>query len=154
MKTGRNTYSMDESLGYWLYRSHIRVSAALRQTFQHAGYNLTPEQWSVLFRLYEQEGMNQSQLGEKTGKDRHNITRILKQLARRCYIVRQDDKKDKRAHRIYLTRNGRDLCKKIVPLMLRHRDRICRGFKTKDLIYIRSYLEQVVHNSQNAQNNQ
>jgi DNA-binding MarR family transcriptional regulator len=81
--------SLDESLGFLLYRSHIQVSAALRNAFQDAGYDLTPEQWAVLLRLREQEGLNQSNLGEKTYKDRHNITRILKQLDKRGYIEKR-----------------------------------------------------------------
>jgi hypothetical protein len=44
MKQKLSTISLDESPGFWLYRSHIQVSAALRQAFQDAGYDLTPEQ--------------------------------------------------------------------------------------------------------------
>jgi MarR family transcriptional regulator, organic hydroperoxide resistance regulator len=62
------------------------VSASLRHTFQDAGHVLTPEQWAVLLGLREEEGLNQRQLGEKTYKDRHNITRNLKQLDKRGYI--------------------------------------------------------------------
>ena len=142
-------YSLDESLGYWLYRSHSQVTAALRQTFQDAGYDLTPEQWAVLYRLQEQEGMNQIQLSEKTFKDRHNITRILKQLDKRGYIEKRIDKNDKRAHRIYLSQSGRSLCKNITPFVLQHRNRICKGLKAKDLLDFRKYMEQVIHNSNN-----
>ncbi|MGA9109654.1 MAG: MarR family winged helix-turn-helix transcriptional regulator [Smithella sp.] len=146
MKTIQIFYSPDESLGFWLYRCHTRVSAALRQMFQDAGYDLTPEQWAVLFRLQEQEGINQIQLGEKTYKDRHNITRILKQLDKRGYIVKRNNKNDKRAHCIYLTPSGHSLCENMKPFVLQHRNRICKGFKAKDLLDIRKYLEQVIHN--------
>ena len=32
------------------------------------------------------------------------------------------------------------------PFVLQHRNRICKGFKAKDLLNIRKYLEQVIHN--------
>jgi len=70
-------FSLDESLGFWLYRSHIQVSAALRQAFQDAGHDLTAGTMGGFIGPQEEEGLNQSQLGEKTSKDRHNITRIL-----------------------------------------------------------------------------
>jgi DNA-binding MarR family transcriptional regulator len=146
MKKIQTFYSPDESPGFWLYRCHSLVSAALRQTFQDAGYDLTPEQWAVLFRLQEQEGMNQIQLSEKTFKDRHNITRILKQLDKRGYIEKRNDKNDKRAHRIYLSQSGRSLYENIKPFILQHRNRVCKGFKSEDLLYFRKYLEQVIHN--------
>lgn len=137
---------LDESLGFWLYRSHIQVSAALRQAFQDAGYDLTPEQWAVLLRLREQEGLNQSQLGEKTFKDRHNITRILKQLDKRGYIEKRHDKKDKRAFHVYLAPAGRNILKELKPMVLKHRNRVCKGFSKDELLEIRDYLGHIVNN--------
>ena len=139
-------FSLDKSLGFLLYRSHIQVSAALRQAFQDSGHDLTPEQWAVLLRLREQEGLNQSHLGEKTYKDRHNITRILKQLNRRGYIEKHNDEKDKRAFRIYLTPAGRSLLKELKPIVLKHRDRVRKGFSKDDLLKIRDYLGHIVDN--------
>ncbi len=146
MRQKIETFSLDESLGFWLYRSHIQVSAALRQTFQDAGYDLTPEQWAVLLRLREQEGLNQSQLGEKTFKDRHNITRILKQLDKRGYIEKRHYEKDKRAFHVYLAPAGRSILKELKPVVLKHRNRVCKGFSKDDLLKIRDYLGHIVNN--------
>ena len=146
MRQKIETFSLDESLGFWLYRSHIHVSAALRQAFQDAGYDLTPEQWAVLLGLREEEGLNQSQLGEKTYKDRHNITRILKQLDKRGYIEKLHDKKDKRAFRVYLSPAGRSLLGELKQVVLKHRDRLSNGFSKDDLLNIRDYLHRIVDN--------
>ena len=146
MKQKIETFSLDESLGFWLYRSHIQVSAALRQAFQDAGHDLTPEQWAVLLRLREQEGLNQSQLGEKTSKDRHNITRILKQLDKRGYIEKHHDERDKRAFHVYLAPAGRSILKELKPIVLKHRNRVCKGFSKDDLLKIRDYLGHIVNN--------
>jgi DNA-binding MarR family transcriptional regulator len=149
MEKKQTIYSIDESLGFLLYRGHSLVSAALRQTFQDAGYDLTPEQWAVLYRLREQEGLNQIQLSEKTFKDRHNITRILKQLDKRGYIEKQNDKNDKRAHHIYLSRSGRTLYENIKPFISQHRERVCKDLNAKDLRDIRKYLERIIRNLNN-----
>jgi DNA-binding MarR family transcriptional regulator len=146
MRQKIETFSLDESLGFWLYRSHIQVSASLRHAFQDAGHDLTPEQWAVLLGLWEEEGLNQSQLGEKTFKDRHNITRILRQLDRRGYIEKLHDKKDKRAFRVYLSPVGHSLLKELKPIVLTHRDRLYKGFNKDDLLKIRDYLGHIVNN--------
>jgi DNA-binding MarR family transcriptional regulator len=148
MKQNIETFSLDESLGFWLYRSHIQVSAALRQAFQDAGFDITPEQWAVLLGLQEQEGFNQSQLGEKTSKDRHNITRILKQLDKRGYIEKRHIENDKRAFHIYLAPAGRSILKELKPVVLKHRDRMCKGLSKNDLLKIRNYLGHIVNNLQ------
>jgi MarR family transcriptional regulator, organic hydroperoxide resistance regulator len=150
MRQKIETFSLDESLGFWLYRSHIQVSADLRQTFQDAGFNITPEQWAVLLRLREQEGLNQSQLGEKTSKDRHNITRILKQLDKRGYIEKRHIENDKRAFHIYLAPAGRSLLKELKPVVLKHRDRVCKSFSKNDLLRIREYLNHLINNLQHS----
>ena len=146
MRQKIETFSLDESLGFWLYRSHIQVSAALRQAFQDAGHDLTPEQWAVLLGLQEEEGLNQSQLGDKTYKDRHNITRILKHLDKRGYIEKLHVKKDKRAFRVYLSPAGRSLLRELKQVVLKHRDRVCNGFSKDDLLKIRDYLRHIVDN--------
>ena len=79
----KQTIVPDESLGFWIYRIYAQASSRLRRTFQAHGYDCTPEQWGVMTRLRDEEGMNQSQLGERTFKDRHNITRILDLLEKR-----------------------------------------------------------------------
>jgi len=99
-----------------------------------------------LLRLREQEGLNQSKLGEKTYKDHHNITRILKQLDKRGYIKKRHIENDKRAFHIYLAPAGRSLLKELKPVVLKHHDRVCSGFSKDDLLKIRDYLRHIVNN--------
>jgi MarR family transcriptional regulator, organic hydroperoxide resistance regulator len=146
MRQKIETFSLDESLGFWLYGSHIQVSASLRQTFHNAGHDLTPEPWAGLLGLREQKWLNQSQLGEKTSKDRHNITRIPKRLDKRGYIEKLHDKKDKRAFHDYLSLAGRSLIKKLKPVVLIHRDRLCKSFSKNDLLKISDYLSPIANN--------
>ena len=45
------SYSLDESLGFSIYRVNTQGTNVLRRAFQAAGYDVTPEQWAVLARL-------------------------------------------------------------------------------------------------------
>ena len=137
---------LDESLGFWVYRVHIQGTNALRRAFQAAGYDVTPEQWSVLARLREREGANQTQLGEKTLKDRHNITRILNLLEKRGYIERRTDETDKRVCHIFLTKAGRAVLEKLTPIVLNHRRLSFKGLGTEDRQAMRNLLERIVKN--------
>jgi DNA-binding MarR family transcriptional regulator len=139
-------YSLDESLGFWVYRVHTQGTNALRRAFQGAGYDVTPEQWAVLARLREQEGANQAQLGEKTFKDRHNITRILNLLEKRGYVERRPDETDKRAFRIFLTKAGREAQEELAPIVLEHRKLVFKGVGPKDRQTMRKMLERIVKN--------
>ena len=140
------SYSLDESLGFWVYRIHTQGTNALRRAFQAAGYDLTPEQWGLLARLREAEGSNQTQLGEKMLKDRHNITRILNLLEKRGYIERRPDEADKRIYRVFLTKSGRAVQEELTPVVLNHRRSTVKGLKPDDLQAVRNLLEHIVKN--------
>jgi DNA-binding MarR family transcriptional regulator len=140
------SYSPDESLGFSIYRVHTQGTNALRRAFQAAGYDVTPEQWGVLARLRDKEGTNQTQLGEKALKDRHNITRILNLLEKRRYIERRPDKADKRVYRVFLTAAGRAAQEELAPIVLNHRRLTFKGLTRENLRTMRLLLERIVKN--------
>jgi DNA-binding MarR family transcriptional regulator len=141
-----NLSSFEETIGFWAYRMQAESTAVLRRCFQTAGYDLTPEQWAVLARLKEQQGMNQSQLGEKLLKDRHNMTRILNVLEKRGYIERRGDSTDKRVYRIFLTPEGKTIQDEMGSVVVSHRARMLDGLGREELSTARDILKQIVKN--------
>jgi DNA-binding MarR family transcriptional regulator len=92
------------------------LSAGLARTLAAAGRpDLTPEQWAVLSRLWEQEGLHQSRLAVRVGKDRHNLTRILNLMDKHGLVARRPDPHDARRQRVFLTQAGRDLRDQLIP---------------------------------------
>jgi DNA-binding MarR family transcriptional regulator len=128
----RNATPSDESLGFWIYRIYAQASCRLRRTFQAHGYDCTPEQWGLLTRLRDGEGMNQSRLGERTFKDRHNVTRMLDLLEKRGLIERQVDEANRRAYRVFLTEAGKDAEEKLKMLVMGHRAAMFEGLSAED----------------------
>lgn len=140
------TATADESLGFWIYRIYAEASNHLRRTFQAHGFDCTPEQWGVLTRLREEEGVNQSRLGARTFKDRHNVARILDLLEQRKLIERRSDDCDRRAHRVFLTNEGRDVEEKLKVLVTRHRAEMFEGLSTDDLAAMRRIFAHIAGN--------
>ena len=70
---------------------------------------VTPEQFSVLSYLWQQEGLQQSELAQCTNRNRANVTRIIDILEREGIVQRKDDENDRRVFRIFLTDKGRAL---------------------------------------------
>jgi len=135
-----------DSLGFWLYRAHSQASNLLRRTFQAHGYDVTPEQWGVLASLRIAEGINQSQLGENTFKDRHNITRILDLLEKRGLVERRIDEGDRRAYRVFLTEAGRKEQERLQGLVNSHQQVLAEGLEPGELASLRRIFEQIVRN--------
>jgi len=141
-----SAFPLDDSPGYILFRSAARMKAELLRAFRANGFDVTPEQWAVLNKLWEIEGLNQMELAEKTSKDRPTMTRILKLLEDKKWIIRKPDRKDNRCFGVYLTPGGKGLKKKLIPIVVRHLERAFAGFGKEELKNFRRTHERVVRN--------
>ena len=128
-----NVSPLDDSPGFIIHLLDTQMKAALQRAFQSKGLDLTPEQWGLLNRLWETEGIHQSILAERTGKDRHNITRILNLLEKKGLTRRVPDPDDRRRYKIYLTGAGRELKKKLPPIVIDLLQKCFTGLTQKDL---------------------
>ena len=135
-----------EQLGFSIYRLFSQATNLLRRTFQAEGFDLTPEQWGILTRLREAEGMNQSHLGEKTFKDRHNITRILNVLEKRGCIERRADQTDKRVYRLFLTPSGLALQQRLDGIVKTHREAIFKGLDQAERESLQRIFNKIIGN--------
>ena len=141
-------YPIEELLLYWVYRVQTEGVALLSRRFRGAGYDITPEQFGVLARLRGEQGMNQTQLGERMLKDRHNMTRILNLLEKHGYIERRPDDRDRRIFRIFLTERGKGVQEELMPLVARHLDELLDGIPDRDQQTALRSLTRVVTNIQ------
>jgi MarR family transcriptional regulator, organic hydroperoxide resistance regulator len=108
-------FNLDDSHGYLINLAAQRLKYELHQAFQAKGYDVTPEQWAVLNRLWEEDGLSQVELAERTFKDKPGTTRILNLLEKKKIVVRRPDENDGRVLRVFLTKTGKDLKAKLIP---------------------------------------
>ena len=112
---------MIESLGFDMHLFFAilngKVSAAinrkLSRKFRGEGIDITPEQWTVLLYLWDKDGVTQQELCDATFKDKPSMTRLIDNMERQHLVVRISDKTDRRINRIYLTKTGKELEKKV-----------------------------------------
>ncbi len=110
------TFSIDDSVGYAIYRTGKALKFELRRSFRMAGIDVTSEQWALLCRLWEKEGRSQKELAECSFKDTANITRMIDVLEGKGIVYRDRDQHDRRTYRIYLTDEGRRLREQLMPI--------------------------------------
>ena len=70
---------------------------------------LTRSQWWVLNHLYFNEGINQSEFSDLLDIEKPTLGRLLDRLEDKGWLERRGDPSDRRAKRVYLTGNVRDL---------------------------------------------
>jgi DNA-binding MarR family transcriptional regulator len=141
-----DTFSLDASPSYKLYRTARLIRSDLNQLFQSLETVITPEQWVLLFRLNEKDGQSQCELSDRFFKDPPNITRMLDALVKHRFVVRVPDARDRRRFLVYLTHDGRNFVEKTLPWVVERRRQAFHGFSPGDIERFISYLNQVENN--------
>lgn len=75
---------LDNSLGFILNRTNTRMKNNLLHKFKD--YDITPEQWAILNRLWVRDGISPKEIAELTSKDQPTTVRIIAKLQKRiCF---------------------------------------------------------------------
>ncbi len=101
-------------MGYWLRYVSNHVSHAFARKLE--GHDVTVAEWVVLRELFDGENIAPSRLAEKLGLTRGAISKLADRLIHKGLVAREDSRDDKRAHRLALTRKGKDLVPKLSAL--------------------------------------
>jgi DNA-binding MarR family transcriptional regulator len=139
-------FTLDGSLGFLINRTAVRLKRELHYAFKAHGYTVTPEQWAVLNRLWEQEGLSQVELAEMTFKDKPNVTRMLEVLEKENLVFRQPDENDRRAYKVFLTDAGKQLKEKLIPLAVEVLERGLRNLTAEEIEHLRKALNIIYSN--------
>lgn len=141
-----DTITLDNALAFWVYRVSQLMRRELYRMFMRHGHDITPEQWIILVRLWERDGRLQNELSDSTVKDRPTISRALDVLEARGIAERRISSVDGRSRQVFLTPHGRQLRRKLVPLVRRLVDKIQDGLSESHLRLTRSTLKKMTDN--------
>lgn len=128
-----------------------KVSAAinrkLHKNFTENGLHITPEQWTILIYLSEQDGVTQQQLCVATYKDKPSMTRLIDAMERSNLVVRLTNPLDRRSNTVHLTRTGRELKERAQKIALRTLKESLRGLGLEDLRVSQEVLRRIFDNT-------
>jgi DNA-binding MarR family transcriptional regulator len=149
-----NHYDFDlaHSIGYQINRTALRLKTELLKQFLEQGFDITTEQWQVLNHLWEEDGLSQKQISQKSFKDYGNISRILNVLQRKGFVTRSVDQKDQRYYRIHLTDEGLALQQPMTSIAIGILESAKRGISEEEIDLLIRLLNRIYDNlSENEQ---
>jgi MarR family transcriptional regulator for hemolysin len=91
------------------------VSRLMRTVYDRRvkSVGLTRSQWWVLNHLFRSPGVKQAELAAILEIERPTLGRLLDRLQRKGWVRREDDPRDRRAWRIYLTKAAEPAMRKL-----------------------------------------
>lgn len=120
-------------IGMKLVRIGKMTRAIAVQRFSAKNFEITPEQLMVLSALIDHDGLYQRQLGMITLKDRPNITRIINILEKMNFVTRKPDVNKRKIYKIFVTDEGKNVVKKVMPTALELLENIVDGVDEDEL---------------------
>jgi DNA-binding MarR family transcriptional regulator len=132
-------YDIEKSIGFLLAKAHQRGWALFSEEINR--YELTPPQFSVLAFLWQQDGLTQTELSEKTQIDRTTLGGLIDRLEKMEMVQRRAHPHDRRAHLVCLTEKGHKQSGELSALATRVLDRFVDGLSHQDQQELARMLE-------------
>lgn len=86
-------------------------------------HDITSLQFAVMCHVRQRAGLDQVSLAEITSTDRTTTAKVVRRLEKRGFLRRKRGSKDRRTKRLYLTRAGVAMLRRLIPLADKVMDR-------------------------------
>lgn len=111
-----------------------------------AGTGISPSQWMILMALGERNHQGQTELGKIVNLDNATITRLLDRLQEMNLVVRNQDKDDRRAQKVSLTKKGLRVYREWNAVGEKVNDQASKNLSDEELSKLLGLLETISHN--------
>ena len=139
---------LGESIGYHVNMAGMLLKRELAGVFKAQGFDVTPEQWAVLSRLAEKDGLSQNDLALITFKDNANITRIVDKLQKKGLLERRAHPSDRRTWLLYITLPGKEIIERLQPLAIKVLEKATRQISGEEIRKLNHQIQKIINNLQ------
>lgn len=135
---------LDDAIGFIINKTGRGLMLLLNhELIQHG---ITSEQWTLLKRLEEQDGISLKELSIRVGKDQANVTRICELLIQRGLVSKQQNKEDKRSFLMYLTTEGQSLVELLIPIDEKLQEMALKNISEEELAVFKKVISKINEN--------
>ncbi len=147
----RHQFNFDMHLIFAIMNGRVSdaINRSLYRNFRMNGYDISPEQWTVLLFLWERDGVTQQELCNATCKDKPSMTRLITNMEHRHLVKRVVDKKDLRINHIHLTEIGKGMEMRARSIALRTLKDALKGITLEEMEISQNVLRKVFDNTRN-----
>ncbi|MCM3782557.1 MarR family transcriptional regulator [Neobacillus mesonae] len=137
--------SKEEMYGYAITKTSRSLLRFL--TGHLKGYGITPEQWTVLKRVSEYDGISQKELAAVADKDPATLAKMLDIMEREEIIARSTNPEDRRSFLICITGKGMDLKNTVHEFLEQIFDDVIEGIPDEEIAVFNRVLLQIEKNA-------
>jgi len=132
--------------GFIIEKTGKRMRHALQKAFANNSFDITVDQWVILYELHKKNKLNQNQLAQYTFKDPPTVTRIIDILCKKGFTDRVASEDDRRKFEIHLTTLGKAKVQTCLPVVKEIRTQGWKGLDKKDYTDLLQILDTIFNN--------
>lgn len=132
--------------GIVIDRTMKKIRQAIQKRFKDNNIGVTVEQWAVLHKICDNNGISQNEIADGTFKDAPTVTRIIDQLCEKNLTRRHIDENDRRRFNLFPTEEGTLLMTKTLPLVIQVRKDGWQTLDENDFEHLLNTLNKVFEN--------
>lgn len=141
------THPLHKYVGFQFIQIMKKHRVLAEPAFQELGLYLGQEM--ALFVLWEEEGLTQTELGNRLGIDPSTVTKSVQRLQQAGIVERRQDEQDGRVWRVHLTESGRALQEPVQQIWDNLESQTIAGLSDVELALLKRLISQILENLSN-----
>ena len=136
--------------GHLIRRLHQISVSIFAEGMKAEGIDLTSPQFAAIALLDENPGIDQATLAGMIALDRPTIGGVVERLAGKGLVQRKTSETDRRAKHLKLTQKGKDMVKRMRPLVIAFQAKILDGLSDDEKKQFTALADKItrLHNDQ------
>lgn len=139
-------YILEDSLSHLMNVSDKLLKNTLSKALISEGFEITPEQFSILLSLWAEDGKCQYELASCQGKDRASITRLVDGMEKLNLVIRIPSEKDRRIKLVYLTNKAKEIKSSLINVATETTARATKGISQERINLAKDVIKEMIDN--------
>lgn len=99
-------YKLDNIVNHRISMLAVLMKRQVFKILASRNIEITPDQWVVMYYLWEENGLSIGEIARRSKKDIANVTRIVDKLKRQNYVTKKKSETDSRISHVFILPKG------------------------------------------------
>lgn len=141
---------IQKAFSFWLDRTSRMMKYFASTKANELNLGITIDQWVILLIISQGDNISQTDIVERTFKDKASVARISDILDKKGYIERKRNPENRREYMMKSTKRGILKVEELTPYVMEAREIGMKGFSEEELVSLVSMLQRIHNNYQKA----
>ena len=102
-------YKLEDVVNHKIAMLSVFMKRQIIKILAENKLEITPDQWVVLYYLWEENGLSIGEIAKRSKKDFANVTRIVDKLVRMKYVTKKKSDIDSRISNVFILPKGENI---------------------------------------------